>query len=196
MTGQTPEDNTATGGLQARNRRMMMTVSLVVCGMIGLSFASVPLYDLFCRVTGFGGTTQTADVSSDTVIDREMTIRFDASIGRNLPWSFQPVEREMTLKVGENGLAYYRATNISDKPVKGTASFNVTPLKAGQYFVKVECFCFTEQLLEPGQSIDMPVAFFVEPALDEDINLDEVKTITLSYTFFPMDDAEQVAAHD
>ena len=176
--------------MQAKNRKTMMVVLGMVTGMLVLSYASVPLYDLFCRVTGYGGTTQTSDAASDTVIDREMVIRFDATTARDLPWSFQPLEREMTVKVGENGLAFYRATNNSDVPVAGTASFNVTPLKAGMYFAKVECFCFTEQVLQPGESIDMPVAFFVEPDIDQDINLDEVKTITLSYTFFPLDESE------
>ena len=175
-----------------KNRRLMVTLVLVVFGMIGMSYAAVPLYRIFCQVTGFGGTTQVSTAENAEgveVIDRPMTVRFDA-MANGLPWAFQPVERKVELKVGESIVAYYRAQNQSDRPVVGTATFNVTPLKAGQYFNKIECFCFTEQLLEPGQSIDMPVQFFIDPEIAKDRNLDEVKTITLSYTFFPVEEEE------
>lgn len=167
-----------------KNKKTMIVVVGVVFGMIGLSYASVPLYDWFCRVTGYGGTTQVAADENLEVLDREMKVRFDASTARGLEWKFEPLQREVTLKVGENGLAFYRATNMSDQPIVGTATFNVTPQKSGPYFTKFECFCFTEQRLEPGESIDMPVAYYVDPEIDEDPNQDEVKTITLSYTFF------------
>jgi len=169
-----------------KNKRMMAVLVLGVFGMIGASYAAVPLYKLFCQVTGFGGTTQVAAEESSIILDRKMTIRFDA-MANGVPWSFQPVERKVELKVGESAVAYYRATNTSDRTVVGTATFNVTPLKAGQYFNKIECFCFTEQLLEPGQSVDMPVTFFVDPEIAQDRNLEDVKTITLSYTFFPVE---------
>lgn len=166
------------------NARLAVSLIGLVFGMVGLSFAMVPLYELFCQVTGWGGTTQVAETVPETVSDRVIAVRFNADVNEKLPWRFGPVQREVEVKVGENRLAFYRAKNIGDKPVIGTATFNVTPLKAGQYFSKVACFCFTEQRLEPGQEIDMPVSFFVDPAILEDPNLDEVKTITLSYTFF------------
>ena len=184
-----------------KNRRMMATLALVVFGMIGMSYAAVPLYRIFCQVTGFGGTTQVSTAENAQgvqVIDRPMTVRFDA-MANGLPWAFQPVERRIELKVGESAVAYYRAQNRSDRPSVGTATFNVTPLKAGRYFNKIECFCFTEQRLEPGQSIDMPVLFFIDPEIAKDRNLEEVKTITLSYTFFPVEEEEpnqQAASRD
>lgn len=169
-----------------KNKRMLGILVLFVAGMVGASYAAVPLYKIFCQVTGFGGTTQVAAEESPVVLDRKMTVRFDAT-ANGVPWSFQPVQRKVDLKVGESAVVYYRATNTSDRAVVGTATFNVTPLKAGQYFNKIECFCFTEQRLEPGQSVDMPVTFFVDPEIAQDRNLEEVKTITLSYTFFPVE---------
>lgn len=157
---------------------------VVFVGMVGMSYAAVPLYNIFCRVTGYGGTTQVADVAPDQVLDRVMEVRFDANVARDMPWTFQPVETTMQVRVGESAIAYYRATNNADHPVTGTASFNVSPDKAGVYFSKIECFCFTEQVLAAGESIKMPVTFFVDPELAEDENLDKVQTITLSYTFF------------
>ena len=167
-----------------RNARTLGLVAAVGFGMLGLAYASVPLYDLFCRVTGYGGTTQVASEASTAVIDRAMKIRFDAAVHPNLAWTFQPMERKTQVQVGENRLAYFVAENTGTETVVGTAAFNVTPAKAGQYFNKLECFCFTEQVLVPGQSVDMPVSFFVDPAISDDPNLDDVKTITLSYTFF------------
>ena len=175
---------------QARsNGRVAFICVSVVVAMIGLSYASVPLYELFCRVTGFGGTTQVAEAMPEEVGERMITVRFNADISPDLPWAFQPIEREMQMRVGEAGLAFYRATNQAAGTNAGTATFNVTPLKAGQYFNKVACFCFTEQQLSSGESMDMAVSFFVDPAIEEDRNLDDVKTITLSYTFFPDLDA-------
>ncbi|MEQ8602408.1 MAG: cytochrome c oxidase assembly protein [Marivibrio sp.] len=181
----------------AKNRKTALAAAGGVVAMVGLSFASVPLYDLFCRVTGFGGTTQVGAGSSE-VIDREVTVRFDASVNKDLPWSFRPKQAPMTVKVGESHLAFYKAESLADHETLGTATFNVTPIKAGQYFVKIDCFCFTEQMLTPGQSIDMPVTFYVDPAIEEDPDLDDVNTITLSYTFFPKkgEASEQVSSLD
>lgn len=178
-----------------KNARVGLTLAGVVCGMIGLSFATVPLYQLFCQVTGFGGTTQVADAAPEQISERVIAIRFNADVNDKLPWRFGPLQREVKVQVGENRLAFYQAKNISEKPATGMATFNVTPLKAGQYFSKIACFCFTEQRLEPGQEMDMPVSFFVDPAILEDPELDDVNTITLSYTFFrdldDMDDPEE-----
>ena len=181
---------------RAKRRTAFATAGVVVC-MVGLSFAAVPLYDIFCRVTGYGGTTQQAAGPSQRMVDRELTIRFDATVNGDLPWAFAPVEREIALQAGENGLAYYRAQNLSGEPVTGTATFNVTPQKAGVYFTKVECFCFTEQRLDAGAAMDMPVAFYVDPEFADDPDMEDVNTITLSYTFFraePEDGPEQLAA--
>jgi cytochrome c oxidase assembly protein subunit 11 len=156
----------------------------VIAGMVGLSFAAVPLYALFCQVTGFGGTTQRADGPAGRVLDRKVTIRFDANTN-GLDWRFGPRTRTVTLRVGETGEAIFRAENLSDAPLTGTAAFNVTPEQVGAYFTKIACFCFTEQTLQPGETLDMPVVFYVDPAIAEDDELDFVRTITLSYTFFP-----------
>lgn len=175
-----------------KNARVAVTLAGVVVAMIGVSFASVPLYRLFCQVTGFGGTTQVAESAPQEISERVIAVRFNADVNPKLPWRFGPVEREVKVQVGENRLAFYRAKNISDRPVTGTATFNVTPLKAGQYFSKVACFCFTEQRLDPDQEIDMPVSFFVDPAILDDPELDDVNTITLSYTFFrDLDDMDE-----
>ena len=171
------------------NARTALLLSGLVCGMIGLAFASVPLYRLFCQVTGFGGTTQVAAEAPAEVGDRLFTVRFNADVNQDMPWRFQ-APAEVSLKVGESGLAFYRAENLSARPMIGTATFNVTPLKAGAYFSKVQCFCFEEQRLEPGESAELGVSFFVDPAITEDRNLDDVDTITLSYTFFPDPDAD------
>lgn len=173
--------------LVRRNKFVAFVAVGIVAGMVGMSYAAVPLYKLFCAVTGFGGTTQRADAAPGLILDRDVTVRFNADIGQGLGWKFQPLQRDITLKVGEEALVYYRATNVSDKPLVGMATFNVTPDKTGQYFNKIACFCFTEQRLEPGQSIDMPVSFFVDPRIAEDRNLDDVANIALSYTFFPAD---------
>lgn len=175
------------------NRLRGNTATGLICvgiftGMIGLSYASVPLYNIFCRVTGYGGTTQVAETAPTQVLARTMTIRFDANVAHQMPWDFKPIENTMAVRVGEPSIAYYRATNHSDHAVTGTASFNVSPSRAGGYFSKIECFCFTEQTLGAGESIDMPVTFFVDPDIADDKNLDNVETITLSYTFFEMDE--------
>ena len=171
--------------LSNRRKRMMLVIlGGVVCGMVGLSFAAVPLYDLFCSVTGFGGTTQTADAAPAAVGERIMVVRFNSDVAGDVPWHFKPVQRQVELRVGEVGLAFYTATNQSRETILGSATFNVTPLKAGIYFNKVDCFCFEEQVLRPGESAELPVTFFVDPEIINDRNLDDVTVITLSYTFF------------
>jgi cytochrome c oxidase assembly protein subunit 11 len=170
--------------LQRRNIRLMWGLFAFTGLMIGTAFAAVPLYDLFCRVTGFGGTPQVAEAATKPVGERTMTIRFNADVSGDLPWAFEPLQREVKVKVGEEKLVYYRATNRSAQAIVGTSTFNVTPDIAGIYFNKTQCFCFTEQLLKPGESIDMPVVFFVDPDLATDRKLQNVATISLSYTFF------------
>ena len=154
--------------------------------MLALAYASVPLYQMFCRVTGYAGTTQRATAPSATILDRTITVRFDATVAPGLSWTFEPVERTQTLRIGETGLALYRATNTTGQPLTGTATYNVTPDQAGIFFNKLACFCFTEQTLEPGQSIDMPVSYFVDPAIAADDVARGFNTITLSYTFYPV----------
>jgi cytochrome c oxidase assembly protein subunit 11 len=167
------------------NARVALLTGGVVVGMVGLAFASVPLYRMFCQVTGFGGTTQRAEKAPDEIGERVMTVRFNADVaGTNLPWTFAPVEREVKVHVGEERLIHYRAINRGKEPVIGTATFNVTPAKAGIYFQKIACFCFAEQKLDPGESIDMPVSFFIDPDIAKDPNTRDLQTITLSYTFF------------
>ncbi len=171
----------------SKRRFTALALTGVVAGMGGAAFAAVPAYRLFCQVTGFGGTTQRADAAPVGVGERVVKIQFDANTNPDLPWRFRPKQREVAVRVGEEGLAFYRAENLSDDIVMGQAGFNVTPLKAGKYFNKVQCFCFNEQVLLPGQAVDMPVTFFVDPAIVDDPDLDDVDTITLSYTFFRQD---------
>lgn len=168
----------------------------VVALMGGLSWASVPFYDWFCRVTGFGGVTGVAEQGADTVLDQTITVRFDGSKERDMPWEFKPVQREMELKIGETGLAFYEAYNPTDHPVAGQAAYNVTPYSAGGYFEKIACFCFTEQVLQPGERVQMPVTFFVDPEIVNDRDAKYVHTITLSYTFYEIDLPEGYAALD
>jgi cytochrome c oxidase assembly protein subunit 11 len=170
-----------------------MVLFTVVAGMVGLAFASVPLYRLFCQVTGLGGTPGVEASAPETATDIDFKVRFDANTNPDLPWRFRPVQREVSLKLGEERLAFFEATNLGDKPITGTATFNVTPLKAGQFFVKIDCFCFTEQTLAPGETVDMPVSFYVDPAIYDEINTRDVKTITLSYTFYPLQDGAKVS---
>ncbi|MGE0006146.1 MAG: cytochrome c oxidase assembly protein [Parvibaculaceae bacterium] len=178
----------------ARNRKVAAVSALAVAAMIGLAYASVPLYRAFCQATGFGGTTQRAEAAPEKTLDRRMTIRFDANTAATLPWTFEPVQRSLEVKVGEENFAYYRATNRSDHAITGSAVFNVTPDTAGAYFNKIQCFCFTEQTLKAGETVEMPVSFFVDPAIAEDRDLDKVDTITLSYTFYPADEPDTLSS--
>jgi cytochrome c oxidase assembly protein subunit 11 len=168
-----------------RNRKTAQTLAMLVLGMVMLSFASVPLYDLFCRVTGFGGTPQVADRGSETVTSRKFTVRFNADTSPELPWRFQPLQKEVDVFAGENRLVFYEALNEAKSPVTGMAVYNVTPAEAGIYFNKVQCFCFERQELASGQDMTMPVSFFIDPAIADDPEMKNVDTITLSYTFFP-----------
>jgi cytochrome c oxidase assembly protein subunit 11 len=162
-------------------------------GMIGVTFASAELYDLFCRVTGFDGTTQRVTQGSDKVLNRKITIRFDANVSPGLGWEFQPVERSVNIKIGETAQIAYKAQNVLTAASRGKATFNVTPELAGAYFNKLECFCFVDTELKPGQSLDMPVVFFVDPEIVNEPDLKNIDTITLSYTFFPSSDEKPVA---
>jgi cytochrome c oxidase assembly protein subunit 11 len=163
----------------------------VVLVMGSLAWASVPFYDWFCRVTGFGGVTNVAETGSDVILDQTITVRFDASLERDMPWTFTPVEREMTVRIGETALAFYEAHNPTDKPVAGQASYNVAPYEAGVFFDKIECFCFTEQVLQPGETVQMPVSFFVDPSIVDDREGKYIHTITLGYTFYQIDLPEE-----
>ena len=169
----------------SRNNRVAASCLAVVIGMTGLAYAAVPLYDLFCRVTGYGGTPQRAEAAPGAVSDRVITVRFDTNIDRELPWSFQPEQRSVQVKVGENRLVFFRAVNNSNRPIVGHATFNVVPDRAGRYFSKIQCFCFTEQRLDPGQSVEMPVSFFIAPEILDNRDGDNIHEITLSYTFYP-----------
>jgi cytochrome c oxidase assembly protein subunit 11 len=182
----------------ARTRRHRTTVILllsVVVGMVGLSFASVPLYRLFCAATGYGGTTQRADKPADRVAAGTIvTVRFDADTSPDLAWEFRPLQREVQLHPGEQRQIFYRAVNRSNEPITATATYNVTPTKAGIYFDKLQCFCFNEQHLKPGESEDMGVVFFVDPDMLSDPGTRDVRTITLSYTMFRAPGAERPSA--
>jgi cytochrome c oxidase assembly protein subunit 11 len=181
--------------LEGPKKTVFQLVSVVLV-MGALSWASVPFYDWFCRVTGFGGTTGVETAGSDTVLEQTIKIRFDASLERDMPWTFKPVERQMELKIGETGLAFYEAYNPTDKPVAGSASYNVFPYEAGGFFNKIACFCFEEQILAPGERVLMPVTFFVDPEIVNDLDAKHVHAITLSYTFYEIDLPEGYAALD
>ncbi|MBK0397918.1 cytochrome c oxidase assembly protein [Limibaculum sp. M0105] len=170
----------------------------VVFGMLGMAYAAVPFYDWFCRVTGFAGTTQVAAAGTDVeVLDQTVTVRFDGSTNRGMPWEFRPATPPMEIRIGETGLAFYEAHNPTDHPITGTATFNVTPFAAGAYFTKIDCFCFTEQTLQPGERVMMPVTFYVDPDILQDPETDRVHTITLSYTFYETEtEPEQQARLD
>ncbi len=165
--------------------------STIVLAMTGLSFAAVPLYRLYCQVTGYQGTTQRANKGSDVVVDRTVSVFFDANVAADLPWTFEPVQRKLDVKLGENALAFYRATNNSDHAVTGQAVFNVTPDAVGLHFNKIQCFCFTEQRLQPGQTMDMAVSFFVDPSLATDDDTKNISEMTLSYAFYPVSEPQK-----
>lgn len=168
----------------------------VVVIMGALAWAPVPLYDLFCRVTGYGGTTNASTGNTEGVLDQTIKVRFDASTARDMPWEFKPEQRQMELKIGQDGMAFYEAYNPTDKPIRGTASYNVAPYAAGAYFSKIHCFCFEEQILQPGERMSMPVNFYVDPDIVNDREGKYVHTITLSYTFHMMDDQTGMDADD
>jgi cytochrome c oxidase assembly protein subunit 11 len=167
-----------------KNARLAWSLAAAVGGMLALAYAASPLYDMFCRATGFGGTPQVAQEGERPILSRTVNVRFDSNVDANLPWRFTPLEREVKVKLGEERLVHYRVTNVSQRPIVGTSTYNVTPETAGAWFNKLQCFCFTEQLLLPGQSMDMPVVFFVDPEMDKDRRYDNIRTVTLSYTFF------------
>jgi len=166
------------------NARTAWKLVAVVGGMLGLAYAAVPLYEAFCKATGFGGTPLVAQEGERPVIDRTVSVRFDSNVDPNLSWRFEPVQREVKVKLGEEKLVFFRATNVSQRPIVGTATYNVTPERTAGWFNKIQCFCFTEQLLKPGQSVDMPVVFFVDADMAKDRAYDDIRTITLSYTFY------------
>ncbi|TAL32488.1 MAG: cytochrome c oxidase assembly protein [Alphaproteobacteria bacterium] len=171
--------------LREKNRKVMTATLGVVAGMIALSFASVPLYRLTCKVTGWGGTTQTASSAEKrTVLDREITVRFNADTAQDLPWNFKPEQGPVKVKIGADRLVSFSAENVAGSAVAGTAVYNVTPLEAGRYFFKTQCFCFSQQVLKPHEKVHMPVAFYIDPKITEDPDLGDLKTITLSYTFY------------
>lgn len=182
--------------LTSANHRVAAICIAVIVGMVGMAYASVPLYRMFCQFTGFAGTTQRATKPSTEILDRIVTVRFDANVGPGLNWDFTPVQHTVKVRIGENALAFYKVTNRSDKPVVGTATFNVTPDQAGGFFNKIECFCFTEQRLDPGESAELPVSFFIDPAIVNDPDGATIQYITLSYTFFPVENPKSGIAGD
>ncbi|MCM2476933.1 cytochrome c oxidase assembly protein [Rhizobium sp. CG5] len=184
----------STTSQQSRNNVVVLLACLAfVGGMVGVSFAAVPLYRMFCQVTGYNGTTQRVEQMSDTVLDQGMTVTFDANVSSGLNWDFKPVQKSIALKIGETVKIDYLATNRSPRATSGQAVFNVTPMEAAAYFNKVECFCFTETKLEPGQSLEMPVVFFIDPAIVDQEETKDIGTITLSYTFYPHEGDKPVA---
>jgi len=169
-----------------RHRATALWCAALVAVMVGAAYASVPLYRLFCQVTGFDGTPRIANAPSTQVLDKTVDIRFDANVAPGLAWRFEPARNTMQVKIGENTLAFYRATNLSDRPLRGTATYNVLPEQAAPFFNKLECFCFKEQLLQPGETLEMPVSFFIDPQIVGDKDAHGVRHITLSYTFYPV----------
>lgn len=165
------------------NKRVAVICASLVAGMLGLAYASVPLYQMFCQATGYGGTTQRASAPSPVVLDRTITVMFDANVNGQLPWKFEPVQRAIDVKLGETAMAFYRATNSASHAITGRAVYNVTPEQAGIHFSKIDCFCFKEQTLQPGESVEMPLTFFVDPGLASDPDAKRIQTIVLSYTF-------------
>lgn len=167
-----------------RKHGTALAAGVLALAMLGMAYAAVPIYRLVCQVTGLNGTTQRAEQGAGKVIDRTIIVRFDSTLAQGMPWVFEPVQRQVTVRLGETAMAFFRATNTSDHVVTGTATFNVTPEIAGRYFNKIQCFCFEEQTLKPGESVEMPVVFFVDPALTEEVGARDIGSITLSYTFF------------
>ena len=166
------------------NTKLATSLSILVLGMLMLSFAAVPLYNMFCRITGYGGTTQVAELAPENTLERRMAIRFNTDVAKDLPWNFKADQGVVNVRIGEERLVSFTAENTGDEPVYGTAIYNVTPHSAAEYFSKIQCFCFDSQRLEPGQKIHMPVSFFIDPQIADDPYLQDLETVTLSYTFF------------
>ncbi|KFE35618.1 cytochrome c oxidase assembly protein [Thioclava atlantica] len=185
---------TRTPDTDRSNTRVLRWLLVVIVVMGAGAWAAVPFYNWFCKTTGYGGTTNVAEQLPDKILDREITVRFDANVAPGMPWTFKPVQTEMKLKIGQNGLAFYEAYNPTDHVVAGTASYNVSPDVAGYYFDKIQCFCFTEQVLQPGERVQMPVSFFVDPGIVDDPDAKRIHSITLSYTFYETDLPEQHAS--
>ncbi|MCX8508107.1 MAG: cytochrome c oxidase assembly protein [Rhodobacteraceae bacterium] len=167
-----------------QNGKLAVTLIAIVVTMVGLSFAAVPFYSWFCKTTGYGGTPQVASAATGEILDQTITIRFDANVDPGMPWEFKPVDREMTLRIGETGLAFFEAYNPTDHTIAGSAAYNVSPEVAGAYFTKIQCFCFTQQVLKAGERVQMPVTFYVDPDITRDADTEQVHHITLSYTFY------------
>ncbi|MXO89723.1 cytochrome c oxidase assembly protein [Pontixanthobacter aquaemixtae] len=188
--------------LEQKNLKTGLFAFAGALAMLGMGYAAVPLYDLFCRVTGFGGTTQQATEADADLAERmalsaggkSISIRFDASIARDVPWTFTPERSTETVQIGQRDLAFYIARNDSKVPITGTATFNVEPEQAGIYFNKIQCFCFTEQTLQPGEEVRMPVLFYVDPAIMQDENTKDIEQITLSYTFHKSENSAEKPA--
>ena len=170
-----------------KKKKTIFYLVFLVLFMTSASFLSVPFYNWFCKVTGYGGATNVAQKESDIISDKVISVRFDASLEKGLEWEVKPVQRNMTLNLGETGLAFYEAYNPTDKPIAAQASFNVVPFSVGNFFNKIECFCFTEQILQPGEKIKMPVSFYVDPDLINNLESKNVTSVTLSYTFYEID---------
>jgi len=175
------------------NGKTLLALWAVAIIMLTAAFNFNYIYKKFCQITGYGGTTARAEVNDTMIIDRMVRVNFDANVDYKLNWEFEPEQNHVDVKLGQSGVAYYRATNLSDEPLVGSATFNVTPIKAAPYFTKTECFCFEEQLLQPGESVTMPVLFYVDPSLNEESRYDDVKNVTLSYKFFVVENPETVA---
>jgi cytochrome c oxidase assembly protein subunit 11 len=176
-----------TASIAQRNGRTATIMALVVLAMVGLAFASVPLYRIFCQATGFDGTTQRGKAAPGPVAGNTVSVRFDANVSNTMPWRFEPEQPTERVVIGEREIAFFKAKNLSARTITGTASFNVTPDQAGKYFTKIQCFCFSEQTLKPGEEVRMPVVFFVDPSILKDPDDRRISEITLSYTFFPVD---------
>ena len=176
-----------------RNTKVALICGAALFGMTGAAFAAVPLYQMFCQVTGFNGTVMRADAAPDTILEDTVRVRFDTNV-RGLPWEFEAEETRQTVRIGDTGIAYFRVTNTSDRPISGTAAYNVVPERAGPYFQKLQCFCFEAQTVQPGQTVEFPIQYFVAPEMATDREAQGVHDITLSYTFYPTDRFEQRAA--
>ncbi|MGO4387245.1 cytochrome c oxidase assembly protein [Microvirga sp. 2YAF29] len=179
--------------IQRKMKRTAFACAVIVVGMVGLAYASVPLYDLFCKVTGFGGTPIVRDANNSDVMNRTVTVRFDSNVAPGLSWRFSPEKPDVKVKLGETTTVYYKVTNTGSKPATGIATYNVQPDLAGTYFSKLECFCFTEQTLQPGETLESAVVFYVDPRLVEDSDVKDLTSITLSYTYFPSKGGQPVA---